>query len=158
MQQPGWYLKRLQGMGKHRLLVILTEDVHTFTAAFEWVPLLFVNAVVTLACFAYLAWLSWSLLLILALFLLVGLIAFHLAERGPLSHLERVRQQKDVLYQHFRSLIEGSVLLLGWWLADERVTALTFVAAAVIVAGVVLIIRSRQVNRSSAAAPAVEEP
>lgn len=101
-------LKRLQTMGKHRLLVILTEDVHTFTAAFEWVPLLFVNAVVTLACFAYLAWLSWSLLLILALFLLVGLIAFHLAERGPLSHLERVRQQKDVLYQHFRSLIEGS--------------------------------------------------
>ncbi|MFC6690952.1 hypothetical protein ACFQD2_07790 [Pseudomonas lini] len=61
-------LKRLQGMGKHRLLVILTEDVHTFTAAFEWVPLLFVNAVVTLACFAYLAWLSWSLLAILALF------------------------------------------------------------------------------------------
>ncbi|MBB3239095.1 putative ATP-binding cassette transporter [Pseudomonas sp. Tn43] len=101
-------LKRLQGMGKHRLLVILTEDVHTFTAAFEWVPLLFVNAVVTLACFAYLAWLSWSLLAILALFLLVGLIAFHLAERGPLSHLERVRLQKDVLYQHFRSLIEGS--------------------------------------------------
>lgn len=101
-------LKRLQSMGKHRLLVILTEDVHTFTAAFEWVPLLFVNAVVTVACFAYLAWLSWSLLAILAVFLLVGLISFHLAERGPLSHLERVRQQKDVLYQHFRSLIEGS--------------------------------------------------
>ncbi|MBF8669936.1 cyclic peptide export ABC transporter [Pseudomonas putida] len=101
-------LKRLQALGKHRLLVILTEDVHTFTAAFEWVPLLFVNAVVTLACFAYLAWLSWSLLAILGLFLVVGLVAFHLAERKPLGHLEQVRQQKDVLYQHFRSLIEGS--------------------------------------------------
>jgi drug/metabolite transporter (DMT)-like permease len=47
-------------------------------------------------------------------------------------------------------------VLLGWWLAAERVTTLTFVAAAVIVAGVVLITTSRQVKRP--AAPDVEDP
>lgn len=101
-------LKRLQALGKHRLLVILTDDVHTFTAAFEWVPVLFVNAVITAACFAYLAWLSWSLLLVLGGLLVAGLLAFHLAERHPLALLDRVRQQKDVLFRHFRSLVEGS--------------------------------------------------
>lgn len=101
-------LKRLQALGKHRLQAILTDDVHTFTGAFEWVPVLFVNAVITAACFAYLAWLSWSLLLVLGSALLLGLLAFHFAERRPLAMLERVREQKDVLFRHFRSLVEGS--------------------------------------------------
>jgi drug/metabolite transporter (DMT)-like permease len=47
-------------------------------------------------------------------------------------------------------------VLLGWWLADERVTAMTLLAAAVIVAGVVLITLSRQVTRGTAVP--VEEP
>lgn len=101
-------LQRLQSLGKHRLLVILTDDVHTFTAAFEWVPVLFVNAVITAACFAYLGWVSWPLLLVLGGLLLLGLLAFHWAERHPLALLDRVRQQKDVLFQHFRGLVEGS--------------------------------------------------
>ncbi len=101
-------LKKLQAMGKHRLLVILTDDITTFTNAFEWVPTLFINGVVVAACLAYLAWLSWQLLLVLAAFLFIGLVSFHFAERRPLSHLARVRELKDTLYQHFRSLIEGS--------------------------------------------------
>ncbi len=101
-------VKKLQSLGKHRLLVILTDDINTFTNAFEWVPILFVNSIVIAACLAYLAWLSWQMLIMLAVFLIVGLCAFHLAERRPLEHLAKVREQKDILYQHFRSLIEGS--------------------------------------------------
>ena len=42
-------------------------------------------------------------------------------------------------------------VLLGWWLAGEKLEAMTFAASAVIVGGVVLVTRSRQ-------APTVEEP
>lgn len=101
-------LKKLQALGKHRLLVILTEDINTFTNAFEWVPILLINGVIVVACLGYLAWLSWQMLAVLASFLLVGMIAFHFAERRPLRHLTKVRELKDVLYQHVRSLIEGS--------------------------------------------------
>jgi len=101
-------LKKLQSLGKHRLLVILTDDINTFTNAFEWVPILFINSVVVAACLGYLAWLSWRLLVVLAICLAVGLIAFHLAERRPLAHLAKVRELKDALYRHARSLIEGS--------------------------------------------------
>ncbi|WP_416398939.1 cyclic peptide export ABC transporter [Allohahella sp. A8] len=101
-------LKRLQELGKHRLLVILADDINTFTNAFEWVPVLFMNSIVVTACLGYLAWLSWELLLMLALFLAVGIIGFHFAERRPLEHLGKVRELKDALYLHFRSLIEGS--------------------------------------------------
>lgn len=99
---------RLQTLGKHRLQVILTEDINTFTNAFEWVPILFINGVVVSACLVYLAWLSWPMLAFLAASLLLGMGAFHLAERRPLAHLVRMREIKDVLYRHLRGLIEGS--------------------------------------------------
>ncbi|MES2740499.1 MAG: cyclic peptide export ABC transporter [Pseudomonadota bacterium] len=101
-------VRRQQTLGKHRLLVILTEDINTFTNAFEFIPVLFINAIVVSGGLAYMAWLSWPMLLMLAAFLSVGLFGFHLAERRPLAHLAKVREQKDVLYQHFRSLIEGA--------------------------------------------------
>lgn len=100
--------KKLQDLGKHRLLVILTDDINTFTIAFEWIPILFINAVIVIACLGYLAWLSWRLLVVIALCLVIGMVAFHLAERRPLAHLATVRELKDALYRHVRSLIEGS--------------------------------------------------
>lgn len=101
-------VRRQQTLGKHRLLVILTDDINTLTNAFEFIPVLFINAIVVAGGLAYMAWLSTPMLLMLAVFLSVGLFGFHLAERRPLAHLSRVREQKDVLYQHFRSLIEGA--------------------------------------------------
>lgn len=101
-------LEQLMSMGKHRLLLILTEDINTLTHAFEWVPVLFVNSIIVLACLSYLAWLSGPMVLVLAGFLLTGLALFHFAERKPLEALAEARQQKDSLYQHFRSLIEGA--------------------------------------------------
>lgn len=101
-------VRQQQELGKHRLLVILTDDINTLTNAFEFVPVLFINSIVVAGGLAYMAWLSWPMLLMLSAFLAVGLFGFHLAERRPLAHLARVREQKDVLYQHFRSLIEGA--------------------------------------------------
>lgn len=101
-------VRQQQAMGKHRLLVILTDDINTFTNAFEFVPVLFINSIVVAGGLAYMAWLSLPMLMMLAVFLSVGLFGFHLAERRPLAHLAKVREQKDVLYQHFRSLIEGA--------------------------------------------------
>ncbi|MDQ2694805.1 MAG: cyclic peptide export ABC transporter [Pseudomonadota bacterium] len=101
-------LGRLQDLGRHRLLVILAEDINVFANAFEWVPKLFINGVLVLACLGYLAWLSWPLLAALAGFLFIGLLGFRRAEGRALAQLEQVREQKDVLYRHFRGLVEGA--------------------------------------------------
>lgn len=101
-------LPQLAKLGKHRLIAILTEDITVFSNAFEWVPHLFINAVVVAACLGYLAVLSWPLVLLLALVLVVGLAAFHLGERGPLRQLARVRDLMDVAYQHVRGLVDGN--------------------------------------------------
>lgn len=99
---------RLQELGKPALLANMTTDVDTFARAFQWLPLAFANVIVIGSCLAYMAWLSWQLFLLLLVFLGLGMVGFHFAERQPLSLLEQVRDQMDRLYQHFRDLIEGS--------------------------------------------------
>ena len=100
--------KRLQELGKPGLLVILTKDVDNFTQSFVSLPVAFGNVIIVVSCFAYMAWLSWQLFLLMVLFLALGILSFHFAERGPLKLLSKVREQMDTLYQHFRDLIEGS--------------------------------------------------
>lgn len=101
-------LKKLQALGTDGLYVILTRDVDTFMGAFQLLPLAFGNVIIILVCMAYMAWLSWQLLVMFALCLVVSLVGYVLAERRPLAQLRRIREQMEILYEHFRSLIEGS--------------------------------------------------
>jgi putative ATP-binding cassette transporter len=105
-------LKKLQELGKHRLLAILTRDVDTFIYAFQQLPVVFGNVIVIMACLAYMAWLSWQIFAMFAATLTVGVYVYSRAEQLPLKQLMRVREQLDTLYQQFRNLIEGSKELL----------------------------------------------
>jgi len=101
-------LKKIQELGKPALLVILTRDVDTFIQALLYFPQALGNGVVILFCLGYIGQLSWAILLVLSLTMLSSMVGFHLAERIPLKRLRAVREQTDVLYKHFRGLIEGS--------------------------------------------------
>jgi len=101
-------LKDLQQMGKSGLLVILTNDIDTFAQASHLLPFIFGNAIVTVACLGCLAWVSWQAFLAFTSCLLAGLTIYQLAERRPARQMHEVRKHMDVIYQNFRSLIEGT--------------------------------------------------
>jgi putative ATP-binding cassette transporter len=101
-------LKKLQEVGKHGLFAILTKDIETFVQAFQLVPLIFGNLLIIIGCLAYVAWLSWEIVAVFTVCLLIGMAAFHYAEQRPLKRLVEMREQMDLLYQHFRNLIEGT--------------------------------------------------
>ncbi|HEX7643461.1 MAG TPA: cyclic peptide export ABC transporter [Burkholderiaceae bacterium] len=100
--------KRLQELGKHGLLVILTKDIDIFVQAFQYLPAGFGNVIVILACLGYMAWLSWPMLLVFLAVLVVSVVLYQAAERRPRRHLATVREKMDALYQNFRGLVEGS--------------------------------------------------
>lgn len=100
--------RTLQQLGKHRLLAILTDDTQTVSQAIESVPILLVNGGIILACLGYLGWLSPTLLVATILLMLIGASAFHWPQRKALQSLSRAREQKDTLFQHYRSLTDGS--------------------------------------------------
>ncbi len=101
-------MKKLQEVGKHGLFAILTKDVETFVLAFQIVPMVFGNIVIIIGCLGYVAWLSWQIVAVFTVSLVIGMVAFHYAEQGPLKRLVEMREQMDVLYQNFRDLIEGT--------------------------------------------------
>jgi len=101
-------LRDLEEIGPNRLLASLTDDVTAITNALLQVPNLAMHAALALACFLYMGWLSWSVLLVVLAFLPVGLLTFQLPLGRAQVAFKRMRDDLDVLFAHFRGLIYGN--------------------------------------------------
>jgi putative pyoverdin transport system ATP-binding/permease protein len=100
--------RKLEALGKARLQAILTADISTVTQAAQMMPLVFGNAIVIAVCMSYIAWLSWLVFACFCVLFLCGGTAYYFAERWPRQGMRKVREQLDIVYRHFRSLLEGS--------------------------------------------------
>lgn len=101
-------VKHLQELGKSGMLVILTHDLDNFVAALPVMPLSICNVLIVLSCLGYVAWLSPTLFLFIAVILTVSVSAFQYGRRFPQRHLLAVRGHIDTLHRQFRNLIDGS--------------------------------------------------
>ncbi|POZ52013.1 cyclic peptide export ABC transporter [Methylovulum psychrotolerans] len=97
----------LQAIGPARILACLTQDIATFAEAFQWLPMLCVNAAIIGGCLLYLGWLSGTLLVIVILAIIVGIGGIQLVESHAQHRLSMARESDDKLYGHFRSLTQG---------------------------------------------------
>lgn len=101
-------LRRLEEVGKHRLLAALTEDVSVVAEIFHRLPLLCMNLAMVTGCLVYTGWLSWPLLLATLALLVLGIASFRLQRGGAYAALERSREAGDDLQRHFRALTDGA--------------------------------------------------
>jgi putative pyoverdin transport system ATP-binding/permease protein len=100
-------LRHLEHVGIPRILVTLTDDVAWLGWAAQNVPTVAMNAAVLLGCAAYLGWLSWPTLLVVTGFVGIGIVGYRLLTTRAYRYLQRARDTRDVLFQHFRALTEG---------------------------------------------------
>lgn len=100
--------RRLQELGKHRLLAMLTDDTQVISQAVELVPILLVNAGIVIACLGYLGWLSLPLLALTTLLIALGIGAFHWPQNKALAAISQARELKDRLFHQYRSLSDGT--------------------------------------------------
>jgi putative ATP-binding cassette transporter len=100
-------LRQLEEIGAPRLMVALTEDVLILTEAMLIIPAFAVNVAILIGGAIYLAWLSWSVLLVMAVFIVFGAVAYRLLIRSGFRRLYQARDEQDRLYKHFRELTEG---------------------------------------------------
>jgi putative ATP-binding cassette transporter len=100
-------LRQLEEIGAPRLMVSLTEDVLILTDAMLLIPAFAVNVAILIGGAIYLAWLSWTVLLVMAMFIVFGAMAYRWLIRAGFRRLYLARDEQDRLYKHFRELTEG---------------------------------------------------
>ncbi|MCA1636301.1 MAG: cyclic peptide export ABC transporter, partial [Acidobacteria bacterium] len=95
-------------IGPHRLMATLTDDIPSVINALSNVPTLCINLAVVLGCLAYLGWLAPPVLVAVIAFLLLAALSYQRLTKMATRHFARAREEWDVLYKHFRSMIEGT--------------------------------------------------
>ncbi len=100
-------LRHLETLGAHRLLATLTDDVSTITIAFAYVPQLCISLSIFLTSLVYLGSLSWSVLLGVLGFTILGVLSYRLLVSKALRELRYAREKWDALCHHFQALITG---------------------------------------------------
>ncbi|HEX7182943.1 MAG TPA: cyclic peptide export ABC transporter [Thermoanaerobaculia bacterium] len=101
-------LRRLEGLGPHRLLSTLTEDVATVSNVVSAVPIMCVNAAIAVGALVYLAWLSWEVFSIVAILVAIAVVGYQLPIVRAFGFLQRARELHDGLYDALRALIGGT--------------------------------------------------
>jgi putative ATP-binding cassette transporter len=100
-------LSQLERIGIPRILATLTHDVAMLGWAAQTLPSLAMNVAVIGSCAIYLGWLSWSTLILLTCVMASGAVVYRFLIRRAYRYLQRARDTRDLLYQHFRALTEG---------------------------------------------------
>ncbi|MBW4693252.1 MAG: cyclic peptide export ABC transporter [Lyngbya sp. HA4199-MV5] len=109
-------LAHLEKLGAPRILATLTDDIQAVTDAVRLVPFFCIDLATVAGCLVYIGWLSWQVF-----FLVVGLTIAALSSctwllsRGK-KLLAHARDEQDHLFQHFRTVTEGTKeLKLHYW-------------------------------------------
>ncbi|HEY6351945.1 MAG TPA: cyclic peptide export ABC transporter [Candidatus Angelobacter sp.] len=101
-------LLHLEQLGVPRLLTTLTDDIPAITNAVSIIPLLCVNAALVVGCLIYLGILSWTVLVVVLVFMVLGIATYQL----PIIKVQKIfglaRREADVLQRHFRGLTYGA--------------------------------------------------
>lgn len=100
--------RKLEESGSHRLFAALTEDLPTIIGALTSIPVLCTQVAIVVCSAIYLAWLSWPVFLVLAIFMGVGTFLYQMATKRGLRHLKIAREEWTELLRHFRGLIDGT--------------------------------------------------
>jgi putative pyoverdin transport system ATP-binding/permease protein len=100
-------LRALEEIGTARMLVALTDDVFAITQALLAIPLVCVNLAILLGGAVYLGWLSWQILLAVAVMIVFGALGYRLMVRSAFHYVNLAREEEDKLFRSFRALTEG---------------------------------------------------
>ncbi|HET9963268.1 MAG TPA: cyclic peptide export ABC transporter [Nitrospiraceae bacterium] len=104
--------RTLEARGAHAILATLTDDTNALAWAVNSLPGLAVNLAIIAGCSVYLAWLSWQAFLGVILLSVFGLLGYRHLYNRLLQSSSAVREARGTLFEHFRSLTEGTKELM----------------------------------------------
>jgi putative pyoverdin transport system ATP-binding/permease protein len=100
-------LRSLEQHGPHRIVNVLAQDIPAIAVALTNVPTLCMQLAIVAGSLAYLGWLSWKVLLLVAGFMIVGIVSYQLPMLRSMRAFRELRRFLDVLMKHFHAVTDG---------------------------------------------------
>jgi putative ATP-binding cassette transporter len=100
-------LSQLERMGASKITATLTEDIADVTQALLLIPAFTVNLAILAGGGIYLGLLSPGVLVMMAVFIVIGAAIYRVLIARGFKHLKRAREEEDQLHRHYRALTEG---------------------------------------------------
>lgn len=101
-------LQHLETIGISKLLATLTNDIAAISSASIKFSIMIVNIAIALGIFVYLFWLSPLLFFIVFGCVLISFYLYTSIEKAGIKDLEKARQVQDILFEHIRTVTEGT--------------------------------------------------
>jgi putative pyoverdin transport system ATP-binding/permease protein len=99
--------RRLEELGSHRILAVLTDDIPNITNFMTMIPILCISLAVVLSCLAYMLFLSSRLFAVVLGFMVVGIVGYLFPVTRAAKYFREARQEQDKMLKHFQALIFG---------------------------------------------------
>jgi putative pyoverdin transport system ATP-binding/permease protein len=100
-------LSELERQGSARMLAAVTQDVERLTESMRALPGMCIDVAVIFACLGYLAWLSWTALIVMVGFIALALLARRIPQRRCDSLLAEARAHGEVMLATFNAMSSG---------------------------------------------------
>ena len=100
-------LRRLEKQGPARLLVALTTDIESISAALRLIPAVVVSGAVVVSCLGYVALSSWRILMVVVPFFVIGVGTVYAVMNVGGRRQQVERDKQDELFHHFRGVTHG---------------------------------------------------
>jgi len=113
-------LRRLEQIGAGQLLTVLSEDVMALSEATRARSLAVGHVAIIVAALSYLAWLSWTAVIVVGL-VIAGGVVYRLIAMAGRRFMTLARRDQGELYRHLRALTAKRHLTTAWaqWGCDR---------------------------------------
>ena len=101
-------MARIEELGVNRLYATLTQDVTAVSSAWISLPVLSFHLAILLGGLVYLGWLSFSLLMFVLVWFVLGIAGYQFIARRGQMLLRHYRGQQDSLFEEFETLLRGT--------------------------------------------------
>jgi putative ATP-binding cassette transporter len=100
-------LPELERSGSAKILAAITQDVDSLAEAMQALPGICIDVTVVVACFIYLGYLSWVMLIVMLGFVVVALFTRSIPERKCEHLLRQARHYGEAMLETFNAMASG---------------------------------------------------
>lgn len=100
-------LPKLEEIGGPRVMTCLTDDIDALSGAILTIPSFIIDIAMLSGCAIYLAWISRAAAMSVVVLVVLVTIPYRFLMATAHTAIRHVRDSRDTLFQHFRSLMDG---------------------------------------------------